>query len=75
MQKIPLNLNSVRAAREIRAGLSHEAVRGELGISLPKIAKIESVCSNVPDHALAAIERLLNDRERLKRLISSLIDV
>jgi hypothetical protein len=73
MHKVPLDLDSVRALREIRAGLSHEAVRCELGISLPRIARIESVFGNVPDNVLAAIERLLCDRERLQRLISNLI--
>ena len=52
MQRIPLNLNSVRAVRGIRAGLSHDAVHGELGISLPSIAKIESIYSTVPDSVL-----------------------
>lgn len=72
-QKIPLNLNSVRAVREIRAGRNPRKVSGELGISLRNIDKIESVYGNVPDNLLAGIERLLNDREKLRRLISNLM--
>jgi hypothetical protein len=73
MQKLPLSLDCVRAARGMRAGLSHEAARKEFGISLPRIVRIESAYSNVPDNVLAGLERILTDRERLKRLISDLI--
>jgi hypothetical protein len=73
MQKILLNLNSVRAAREIRAGRNPRKVGGELGISLRNIDRIESVYGGIPDNLLAGIERLLNDREKLRRLISNLM--
>jgi len=72
-QKIPLNLNSIRAVREIRAGRNPHKVSGELGISLRNIDKIESIYGNVSDNLLAGIERLLNDREKLRRLISNLM--
>jgi len=72
-QKLPLNLNSVRAVREIRAGRNPLKVSGELGISLRNIDKIESAYGNVPDSLLAGIERLLTDREKLRRLISNLM--
>jgi hypothetical protein len=73
MQKILLNLNSIRAAREIRAGRNPRKVSGELGISLRNIDRIESVYGGIPDNLLAGIERLLNDREKLRRLISNLM--
>jgi hypothetical protein len=73
MQKILLNLNSIRAAREIRAGRSPRKVSGELGISLRNIDRIESVYGSIPDNLLAGIERLLNDREKLRRPISNLM--
>jgi hypothetical protein len=40
---------------------------------MANIAKIEATYSTVPDGLLARIERVLNDRERLKRLISDLL--
>lgn len=73
MQKIPLNLNSIRAVREIRAGANRSKISGELGISERNMDRIESLYGNVPDNLLAGIERLLNDREKLRRLISSLM--
>jgi hypothetical protein len=73
MGKLLLNLNSVRAARELRAGANRSKVSGEHGISLRDIDRIESEYGSVPDHLLASIERLLADRERLRRLISNLM--
>jgi len=73
MQKILLNLNSIRAAREIRAGRNPVKVSGELGISPRNINRIESVYGSIPDNLLAGIERLLTDREKLRRLISNLM--
>ena len=73
MQKILLNLNSIRAARELRAGASPRKISGDYGISPANIERIESAYGNVPDNLLAGIERLLNDREKLRRLISNLM--
>jgi hypothetical protein len=73
MQKILLNINSIRAARELRAGASPRKISGDYGISAANIERIESAYGNVPDHLLAGIERLLNDREKLRRLISNLM--
>jgi len=73
MQRVPLDLNRVRAARELRAGANRTTVGTQLGISMRNIDKIESVYAGVPDNLLAAIERLLDDRETLRRLISRLL--
>jgi hypothetical protein len=73
MHKILLSLNSVRAVREIRAGASRRKVCGDLGISERNIGRIESAYDNVSDNLLAGIERLLADREKLRRLISNLM--
>ena len=73
MHKILLNLNSVRAARELRAGANRRKISGDYGISPANIERIESVYGSVPDNLLAGIERLLNDREKLRRLISNLM--
>jgi len=73
MQKLLLSLNSIRAVREIRAGASRRQVCGNLGISPRNIDRIESAYGNVPDTLLAGIERLLSDREKLRRLISNLM--
>lgn len=73
MQKLLLSLNSIRAVREIRAGASRRQVCGDLGISPRNIDRIESAYDNVPDTLLAGIERLLSDREKLRRLISNLM--
>jgi len=73
MHKLLLNLNSIRAVREIRSGANPREVCGELGISPRNIDRIESIYGSVPDNLLAGIERLLNDREKLRRLISNLM--
>jgi hypothetical protein len=73
MHKTLLNLNSIRAARDLRAGANARKISGEYGISLANIERIETVYGNVPDNLLAGIERLLNDREKLRRLISNLM--
>jgi len=73
MPKILLNLNSIRAARELRAGSNRHEVSGKFGISPRAIDRIETVYRELPDHLLAGIERLLNDREKLRRLVSNLM--
>ena len=73
MQKLMLNLNSIRAVREIRAGANPRKVGGDLGISSRNIDRIESVYSGIPDNLLAGIERLLSEREKLRRLVSNLM--
>jgi hypothetical protein len=73
MQKLMLNLNSIRAMREIRAGANPRKVGGDLGISSRDIDRIESVYRGIPDNLLAGIERLLSEREKLRRLISNLM--
>jgi len=73
MQRIPLDLTSVRAARDMRAGKSRDAVQRELGISVITMANIEAVFGDLSDALLAGIERVLNDRERLRKLISDLM--
>jgi len=73
MQKLLLNINSIRAVRQIRAGENPRKISGELGISLRNIDRIESVYGDVSDNLLAGIERLLNEREKLRRLISNLM--
>ena len=45
----------------------------DLSIDLRYIEKMESAFTSVPDSLLAGIERLLNDREKLRKLISSLM--
>ena len=73
MRKLLLNLDSIRAVREIRAGGNPRQVGGHLGISRRNIDRIESLYGAVPDHLLAGIERLLNEREKLRRLVSTLM--
>jgi len=71
--RAPLDLGCIRAVRSLRAGKTPELVHRELGLSIPQITNIQSVYSTVPDGLLARIERVLTDRERLKRLISDLL--
>jgi hypothetical protein len=73
MQKTPLKLNHIRAARGLRAGANPDAVGNELGISKRNLDKIESLYAGIPDALLASIERLLHDRDQLRHIISSLL--
>lgn len=73
MQRIPMRLNHVRAARELRAGASPDVVGSEFGISRRDMGRIESQYACVPDSLLASIERLLNERDQLRHIISSLM--
>lgn len=73
MQKLLLNLNSIRAVREIRAGHNPRQVCGDLGISLRNIDRLAALYGAVPDPLLAGIERLLHEREKLRRLVASLL--
>jgi len=68
-----LDLFSVSVARKIRTGADRECLARELGLSRQSLAHISSVYDGVPNSMLAAIERLLKDRERLRWLISRLV--
>ena len=72
MRKLLLNLDSIRAVRELRAGANPRQVGGHLGISRRNIDRIESLRRR-SHHLLAGIERLLNEREKLRRLVSTLM--
>lgn len=67
-----LDLFSVSVAKKIRTGADHECLARELGLTRQNLADITSVYDGVPNSMLAAIERLLKDRERLRWLISRL---
>src|SRR5450755_1828521 len=73
MQRIRLDLNSIRAARVLRTGVNQEDVSNEFGISLRDVQRIQTVYSTVSDSLLVGIERVLSDREKLRQLISNLL--
>ena len=73
MQRIRLDVNSIRIARVLRAGVNRATISSEFGISLRNIEKIQSVYGSVSDSLLVGIERVLSDREKLRRLISNLL--
>jgi len=73
MQRIRLDLKSVRAARVLRAGVNKEAVSNEFGISLHNVEKIQSAYGSLSDALLIGIERVLADREKLRHLVSNLL--
>jgi len=72
MRRFSLRLNHVQAARELRAGEAPASVGGKLGISKQNMNKICRLYASVPDPLLASIERLLNERDQLRHIISKL---
>lgn len=73
MQRTPIDLSSIRAARSMRNGENRDSVSRNLGISPTLMDRISATYANVPDALLVGIERVLSDRERLRRLISELM--
>ena len=73
MQKIPMKLPYVRAARELREGRPPGVISDELGISKNNMQRIQSLYAEVSDAALASIERLLDERDQLRMIISTLM--
>lgn len=73
MAKTPLDLSSIRAVRRIRDGLDSDAVCRDLGISQTRLKHISAAYESVPDDLLSAMERVLTDRERLRRLVNELM--
>lgn len=71
--RAPLDLNCIHAVRRLRAGTPPDAVQRELGLSQANLMNIQATYANVSDGLLTRIERVLNDRERLRRLISDLL--
>ena len=69
----PLDLDSVRAARELRKGANRSHVRSEFGLSETLLERIESAYADAPPDLLGVIERLLDDRQKLRRMISALL--
>ncbi len=68
--KLPLDLRSLSAARKIRNGADRADLAIEFGMSIQSLEDITSTYDGVPDSLLTAIERLLKDRDKLRRLIS-----
>ena len=75
MQRIPFNLRSIRVARNLRAGAEHEAIRRTFGMSRCNVQRVEAAYRDIPDALLARIENLMNDRERLRHVISTLLEM
>ena len=73
MKRSPFDRRSVQAAKRLRAGVSRLIVCKEFGIDLQRLARIETAYGNVPDDVLAHIERLLIDQDRLRSVISTLL--
>ena len=72
-QRTSIDLDTISIVRSLRAGQSRNALHNKMGVSLSTIEKLESAYQSVPDGLLSSIERLLRDRERLRRLISDLM--
>lgn len=72
-ERIPFSLSSIRAARDLRSGAQRDVIRLALGISSQRMRKIEIVFGEVPDAVLARIERLFDERERLRQMVSTLL--
>jgi hypothetical protein len=68
--KIPLDLQTLGAAKKMREGVDRASLTAEFGMSTQGLEHIASTYDGVPDALLAAIERLLKDRDKLRRLIS-----
>ncbi len=73
MQRVPFNLASIRAARELHSGVRPEVIGRTYGLSDQHLESIASTYRGVPDAVLARIERLLDDRERLRHMIATLL--
>lgn len=71
--KLPLDLRSLSAVRKIRDGANRANLAIEFGLSIQSLEDITSSYDGVPDSLLAAIERLLQDRDKLRRLVSRLL--
>jgi hypothetical protein len=68
--KLHLDLRSLSAVRKIRDGADRANLAIEFGLSMQTLEDITYSYDGVSDSLLAAIERLLMDRDKLRRLIS-----
>jgi hypothetical protein len=72
MARIPLDLKSVRAARKLCSGGRRDQVQSEFGLDDRGMRNVESAYATAPMPLLNVIERLLSDRDRLRKVIASL---
>jgi hypothetical protein len=68
--KLHLDLRSLSAVRKIRDGADPADLAIEFGLSMQSLEDITFSYDGVSDSLLVAIERLLKDRDKLRRLIS-----
>jgi hypothetical protein len=68
--KLPLDLRTLRAVRKIREGADRANLAIEFGMSVQSLEDILSTYERIPDSFLTAIEGLLKDRAKLRRLVS-----
>jgi hypothetical protein len=71
--KPQLDLRSLSAVRKIRGGADRANLAVEFGLSIQSLEEIASSYDGVPDSLLAALERLLQERGKLRRLVSRLL--
>ncbi|MEP6485067.1 MAG: hypothetical protein ABJB01_11510 [Rudaea sp.] len=69
----PLDLQSVRAAKELRNGTDRHDVQSEFGFNARILERIELAYADASPDLLRIIERLLDDRQRLRKVISALL--
>ena len=68
-----ISLSQIRALRSVRAGSSYKEVCRLAGIQKNTLREIELVYQNVSDQILGDIERVLREREKLRRLVADLL--
>jgi hypothetical protein len=69
----PLDLQSIRAAKQWRSGTGRDEVRSEFGFDERIMDRIEMAYADAPPDLLRIIERLLDDRRKLRKIISTLL--
>jgi hypothetical protein len=68
-----ISLSQIRALRSIRAGSSLNEVCRLAGMQKNTLREIELAYQNVSDQILGDIERVLREREKLRRLVADLL--
>jgi hypothetical protein len=68
--QLPLDMRILGAVKKIRRGADRANLAIEFGMSVQNLEDVTSAYDSIPDSMLTAIERLLKDQARLRRLVS-----
>jgi hypothetical protein len=70
MSRKLFSLRTIQIIRSIRAGASEQELRKSHGVAVSSATDLANMYKSVPNEALARMERLLSENDKLRRILA-----